>query len=182
MNDVKKDIFHGLLYLPAPFSLEGKIRVIFVACDLRKESSERMGDEMIVTVEELKRLEDTDIRDLRREDLDNAGDIVIDRQKSANQRMREFLEKTKNPYAENVGEYILQVTYSKTSEETLEALRKKHEALMEQLSEAENKIRELNRMKVHENFAVTRLTDGLLDEYVESIEVHLGNEVKISWK
>ena len=102
------------------FSLEGKIRVIFVACDLRKESSERTGDEMIVTVEELKRLEDTDIRDLRREDLDNAGDIVIDRQKSANQRMREFLEKTKNPYAENVGEYILQVTYSKTSEETLE--------------------------------------------------------------
>ena len=102
------------------FSLEGKIRAIFVACDLRKESSERTGDEMIVTVEELKRLEDTDIRDLRREDLDNAGDIVIDRQKSANQRMREFLEKTKNPYAENVGEYILQVTYSKTSEETLE--------------------------------------------------------------
>lgn len=71
--------------------MEGKIRVIFVACDLRKESSERTGDEMIVTVEELKRLEDTDIRDLRREDLDNAGDIVIDRQKSANQRMREFL-------------------------------------------------------------------------------------------
>ena len=64
----------------------------------------------------------------------------------------------------------------------VEALRKKHEALMEQLSEAEDKIRELNRMKVHENFAVTRLTDGLLDEYVESIEVHLGNEVKISWK
>ena len=44
--------------------MEGKIRVIFVACDLRKESSERTGDEMIVTVEELKRLEDTDIRDL----------------------------------------------------------------------------------------------------------------------
>ena len=103
--------------------MEGKIRVIFVACDLRKESSERTGDKNdrdIVTVEELKRLEDTDIRDLRREDLDNAGDIVIDRLKPANQRMREFLEKTKNPYAENVGEYILQVTYSKTTEETLE--------------------------------------------------------------
>ena len=53
---------------------------------------------------------------------------------------------------------------------------------MEQLSEVEDKVRELNRMKVHESFAVTRLTDGLLDEYVESIEVHLGNEVKISWK
>ena len=75
---------------------------------------------MLLTVEELKRLEDMDIRDLKREYLDNAEDIVIDKQKPANQRMREFLEKSKNPYAENVGEYILQVTYSRTSEETLE--------------------------------------------------------------
>lgn len=75
---------------------------------------------MIVTVEELKRLENMDIRDLRRENLDNAGEVEFDRLKSANQRMREFLEKTKNPYAENVGEYILQVTYAKMSEETLE--------------------------------------------------------------
>ena len=79
-----------------------------------------MGDEMIVTVEELRRLEDADIRDLKREELDNAEDIEFDRTKPANQRMREFLEKTKNPYAENVGDYILMVTYSKTSEETLE--------------------------------------------------------------
>ena len=85
-----------------------------------KESSERTGDKMIVTVEELRRLEDTDIRDLKREELDDAKDIVIDKNKSSNQRMREYLEKTKNPYAQNVGEYILQVTYSKTSEDTLE--------------------------------------------------------------
>ena len=75
---------------------------------------------MVVTVEELQRLEDTDIRELKREDLDNAGDVAFDKSKSANLRMLEFLEKTKNPYAENVGEYILAVTYSKTSEETLE--------------------------------------------------------------
>ena len=75
---------------------------------------------MKISVEELKKLEEQDIRELRREDLDNAGDIVIDRSVPANKRMMEFLEKTKNPYAENVGEYILQVTYSKTSEETLE--------------------------------------------------------------
>lgn len=87
---------------------------------MRKESSERTGDEMIVTVEELERLEDADIRDLKREELDNAEDIKFDRTKPANQRMREFLEQTKNPYAENVGDYILMVTYSKTSEETLE--------------------------------------------------------------
>ena len=102
------------------FLMEGKNRTLFVACDMRKCSSGRTGNEMIVTVEELKRMEDTDIRDLRREDLDNAGDVVVDRQKPANQRMRDFLEKTKSPYAVNVEGYILQVTYSKTSEETLE--------------------------------------------------------------
>ena len=88
------------------FCFEGKNRHHFVACDMRKESSERTGDEMIVTVEELKRLEDADIRDLKREELDNAEDIKFDRTKPANQRMREFLEQTKNPYAENVGDYI----------------------------------------------------------------------------
>ena len=64
----------------------------------------------------------------------------------------------------------------------VETLRKKHEGLLEQLSEAEQKVRELNRMKVHECFAVTKLTKEILDEYVESIEVHPGNEVRISWK
>lgn len=64
----------------------------------------------------------------------------------------------------------------------VEALRKKHEALMEQLSEAEDKVRELNRMKVHESFAVTKLTAELLDEYVSDIEVHPGDEIRISWK
>ena len=64
----------------------------------------------------------------------------------------------------------------------METLRKKHEALMVQLSAAEDKIRELNRMKAHESFAVTKLTDELLDEYVESIAVHPENEVKISWE
>lgn len=53
---------------------------------------------------------------------------------------------------------------------------------MVQLSAAEDKIRELNRMKAHESFAVTKLTDELLDEYVESIAVYPENEVKISWE
>ena len=75
---------------------------------------------MKVSVEELKRLEKQDIRELKREDLDNAGDIEIDRSIPANRRMLEFLERTKNPYAENVGDYILKVSYSKYTEDTLE--------------------------------------------------------------
>lgn len=64
----------------------------------------------------------------------------------------------------------------------VEILRKKHEGLMVELSEAEDRVRELNRMKVHESFAVTKLTEELLDEYVEGIEVHPGDEVRIIWK
>ena len=64
----------------------------------------------------------------------------------------------------------------------VETLKKKHEGLMVELSEAEDKVRELNRMKVHESFAVTKLTEELLDEYVEDIEVHPGDEVRIIWK
>ncbi len=64
----------------------------------------------------------------------------------------------------------------------VDTLRKKYEGLMERLSEAEDKVRQLNRMKVHESFAVTKLTPELLDEYVESIEVHPGDDVRIIWK
>ena len=64
----------------------------------------------------------------------------------------------------------------------VEALRKKQETLMIQLSEAEDRVRELNRMKVHECFAVTKLTNELLDEYVEDIEVTAENKVIIIWK
>ena len=56
------------------------------------------------------------------------------------------------------------------------------DALRKKCREADDKVREMNRMNVHECFAVTKLTDELLDEYVENIEVHPGNEIKISWK
>lgn len=75
---------------------------------------------MKVTVEELQRLANQDIRELRREDLDNAGEVTVDRSKPARQRMMEFLEKTRNPYAVNVGDYILKISYSNDSPDTLE--------------------------------------------------------------
>lgn len=64
----------------------------------------------------------------------------------------------------------------------IEDLRKKHQALQEQLAAAESDVKKLDRMKIHENFAVRKLTAELLDEYVDSIEVTAGNEVKIRWK
>ena len=66
--------------------------------------------------------------------------------------------------------------------ESLERLRKEYEGLMEQLSAAEDKVREYSRMKVHDSFPVMKLTAELLDEYMNSIEVLPGNEVRINWK
>lgn len=69
-----------------------------------------------------------------------------------------------------------------SSMEQMDALRKKHEELMEQLSQAEDKVREYNRVKIHDSFAVMKLTPELMDEYMESIEVHPDNEIKVIWK
>lgn len=54
--------------------------------------------------------------------------------------------------------------------------------LLEQVSLAEEKVRSFSKVKVHENFAVMKLTPELLDEYVEKVEVLPGSEVRISWK
>lgn len=68
------------------------------------------------------------------------------------------------------------------SMEQMEKLRKKHMELLKQMLLAEEKVREYSRVKMHENFAVMKLTPKLMDEYVESVEVHPGNKVRIGWK
>ncbi len=75
---------------------------------------------MGISMEELNRMRNMDIMDLRREDLSNAEDIVIDTGKSVESRIRSFLEQTKNPYAQNVGEYILQVGFMEGAEDLID--------------------------------------------------------------
>lgn len=69
-----------------------------------------------------------------------------------------------------------------SSMDQMEALRKKHEELIEKLSLVEDKVREYNRVKIHDSFAVMKLTPELMDEYVERVEVHPDNEIKVIWK
>lgn len=64
----------------------------------------------------------------------------------------------------------------------VEAFRKKYEELAVLLSEAEDQARAYGRMKEHKAFAVRKLTPELLDEYVESIGVYPGDEIRIRWK
>lgn len=37
-------------------------------------------------------------------------------------------------------------------------------------------------MKIHDSFAVMKLTPELMDECVERVEVHPDNEIRVIWK
>ena len=46
--------------------------------------------------------------------------VVIDTSKSLDQRVQSFFGQVKNPFAQNVGEYILQIGYAEGVQETLD--------------------------------------------------------------
>ena len=73
-----------------------------------------------MTLERLSELRTIPIMELQREELSDADAIMIDSSKSLNQRVRSFLEQIKNPFAQNVGKYILQIDYMEGTEETLD--------------------------------------------------------------
>ncbi len=66
---------------------------------------------MDLSIEELKRMQEINIMDLKREELTNAEDIMIPTEKCMESRIKSFIEQTKNPFAQNIGEYILQVGF-----------------------------------------------------------------------
>ena len=66
---------------------------------------------MELSIEELKRMESMNIMDLKREELANAEDIVIDTKRCVESRIKSYMEQTGNPFAQNVGEYILQIGF-----------------------------------------------------------------------
>ncbi|MCI8339014.1 MAG: hypothetical protein HFH62_10110 [Lachnospiraceae bacterium] len=73
-----------------------------------------------MTMEQLSELKNIPIMELRREELSDAGEVMIDSSKSQNQRVQSFFGQMKNPFAQNVGEYILQIGYAEGVQETLD--------------------------------------------------------------
>lgn len=73
-----------------------------------------------MTMEQLSELKNIPIMELRREELSDAREVVIDSSKSQNQRVQSFFGQMKNPFAQNVGEYILQIGYAEGVKETLD--------------------------------------------------------------
>lgn len=73
-----------------------------------------------MSIEELKRLQSIHIMDLKREELANAEDIVIDTEKCLESRIESYIEQTGNPFAQNVGEYILQMGYMEGATDSID--------------------------------------------------------------
>ena len=75
---------------------------------------------MNLSIEELKRIQSMNIMDLKREELADAEDIVIDTEKCVESRIKSFMEQTGNPYALNVGEYILQIGFMDETDDLID--------------------------------------------------------------
>lgn len=75
---------------------------------------------MNLSIEELKRMQSMNIMDLKREELADAEDIVIDTEKCVESRIKSFMEQTGNPYALNVGEYILQIGFMEETDDFID--------------------------------------------------------------
>lgn len=75
---------------------------------------------MNLSIEELKRMQDMNIMGLKREELVNIEDIVIDTEKCVESRIKSFIEQTGNPFALNVGEYILQIGFMEGTEDLID--------------------------------------------------------------
>ena len=75
---------------------------------------------MDLSIEELKRMQSMHIMELKREELANAEDIVIVTKKCVESRIKSFMEQTGNPFAQNVGEYILQIGFMEGTEDLID--------------------------------------------------------------
>lgn len=60
------------------------------------------------------------IMELKREELANAEDIIIDTEKCLESRMESYIDQTGNPFAQNIGEYILQIGYMEGATDSID--------------------------------------------------------------
>ena len=60
------------------------------------------------------------IMELKREELANAEDIIIETEKCLESRMESYIDQTGNPFAQNIGEYILQIGYMEGATDSID--------------------------------------------------------------
>ena len=62
--------------------------------------------------EKLDRCKNMDLKDVSLDDVDEISSIKIDRRKSSNERILDFLTKTKNPYIFKVNNTLVRISFS----------------------------------------------------------------------
>ncbi len=75
---------------------------------------------MNLSIKELKHMQSIHIMELKREELANAEDIIIDTEKCLESRMESYIDQTGNPFAQNIGEYILQIGYMEGATDSID--------------------------------------------------------------
>ena len=66
----------------------------------------------MITVEELQHMKEADIMQADRDQLVDINSIEIDKNRSVESRIRNYLEQVGNPFLVKAGEYILKFTYA----------------------------------------------------------------------
>ena len=61
-----------------------------------------------MNIEEMKNV---DIRTVKREELADIGEVKINKEKSREGQIRDYLEQIKNPYCYKYGEYIVKIGF-----------------------------------------------------------------------
>lgn len=70
--------------------------------------------------EKLERCKNIDLKDVTLDDVDDIKNIKIDRRKSSEERILDFLIKTKNPYIFKVNGKLVRIRFSETSSLTVD--------------------------------------------------------------
>ena len=65
--------------------------------------------------EKLERCKNQKLEDINPDDVDEITDIKIDKRKSSNERILDFLNKTKNPYIFKVNGTLVRIGFSETN-------------------------------------------------------------------
>ena len=74
--------------------------------------------------EKLKRCKDISIEEVDINDVDDLDDIKIDRRKEPNERILDFISKTKNPYIFKINERLVKIEFSDSKERAEECITK----------------------------------------------------------
>lgn len=69
---------------------------------------------MQTIIEKIKRCKDMSLEDVTLDDVDEISDIKIDKRKSSNERILDFLNKVKNPYIFKVKGKLVRIRFSDT--------------------------------------------------------------------